>query len=234
MATFADIKTQFYDLAGGGPEGSNVYFTANQVVRWCNKALQELAEDCLHLDSEEGDDETSATFSVTGFSVWRVEIDDEVVTPISLSALARDVRRWREVVGRPRYWYIDGLAENDDTGGAVRVGLYPTPSVEYSWRAYARDFPVDVSDALDTREMEVPDWAHIGVLHSMLADALSSETRIQNLAAAGVYRGMFEDVKDRLRQRSFSKMPVERPVGSGRVRTVGIWDQLPDDIWEST
>jgi|GEM_PF-6820227 len=207
--TFAEFKALFYEAVHDA-EGTHAFFSATQVTNWTNKALREMAEATQFYDLQ-------ITFNTSSgypqyalgsniFNVWRVEVDNRKMEPTTIQRLMETRTNFRARSGRPVAYYLDGVTTNPDQ---YQIGLWEKPNATYASRALAHGMPVAVADDDEDDNMHVPDWMAYAVLWSVMSDAYKADTRVQNLEASSFYRHVFDDHLNRLKVRSFNKLPKD-------------------------
>lgn len=93
---------------------------------------------------------------------------------------------------------------------------------------YAR--PAAVNDGA----IQIPGWAHPGIVYGMVSRAFAADTPRRNLGAAAIYRNLYEDVVRRLTARSNGKLhKVWHMEGYAPTRRLGMTPRLPQHIEES-
>ncbi len=212
LSTWQDVLDAFYAITGDTQSGG-VWFSAATVESWANQILAEIGEHCDLIEKRISTVTTAGyaeyTFNTTGsttYAVKRVEVDDEKMLPTNKARIAQHDRSWETNTGTPKWFYCDGLTAFDSNG--ITVGLWPVPGTsDVSLLAVLSVAPESVDNDLGTSEVLLPLWAVPGLLWGMLAMAYSAETRLRNLKTAQVFRLMYDDVLERLRSRSFSKLP---------------------------
>ena len=236
MESWQDVKDFFFP-AVQDTEASQAFFTVDQAEAWANAALWEMGQYAQYYDLVATQNTSSGTATYTigslgtpPYGIWRAEIDDEVIRATTQDELERNDRDWPARTGKPAFYYLDTMSYIPDL---CLMGLFETPNGTYELRTYAYGVPDAVSNDSDATNVMVPQWAAYGVLWYMLSEAFLAETRRQNLDTSAFYRMLYEDVLDRLRVRSFSKIRKTWVAGTG-----GSWNEddilydLPDTIPE--
>lgn len=239
LSTWQDVLDAFYGITGDTQSGGT-WFSAATVESWANQVLVEMAE---HADIIEKDISTVTvagtaeyTFNTSGhatFGIKRLEVDNEKMTPTDKRQLFASNRSWATASGTPKWYYRDGLNDFDEAG--LPVALWPTPgSSGVAVRAVLSVAPDAVDNDTATAEVLLPLWAVPGLLWGMLAIAYNAETRLRNLKTAQVFRSMYNDVVDRLRSRSYGRLPRSVAYASKPARGHGLdWRQrFPSDGFE--
>lgn len=232
LSTYQDILDAFYAIVGDTQAGE-VWFSTDNVDSYANQCLSEIAEHCDVIEQSIATTTTAGTalyvFNAlfdNSYALKRVEVDYQKVLATSRKELYGWNRMWQAQTGPAKWYYTDGLTDFDETG--IPVALWPTPSASgVSLRAILSVAPSRVSAASGATAVRLPTWAVPGLLWGMLSMAYYAETRVQNLGAAAVYRRMYDDVLDRLRGRSYAKLP--RTVAWGSKPSYGVapsWQQL--------
>lgn len=239
LSTWQDVLDAFYGIAGDTQAGG-AWFPAATVESWANQVLVEMGEHCdiieKVIDTVTVAGTAEYTFNTTGhatFGVRRVEVDNEKMIPTDKQRLFRENRSWSTVSGQPKWYYRDGLNDFDEVG--LPVALWPNPGTsDVLLRAVLSVAPDAVDNDAGTSEVLVPLWAVPGLLWGMLETAYSAETRLRNLKTAQVFRTMYNDVVNRLRSRSFGRLPRSVAYASRPDRGHGLdWRQrFPADGFE--
>lgn len=216
LSTYQDLLDAFYAMTSD----TEVLFSTDTVDSYANQCLAEIAEHCDVIEKSVTTTTTNgeavyvfnALFDNT-YTLKRLEVDYEKMTPTNRKQLYSWNRMWQAATGPAKYYYTDGLSDFDDTG--LPVALWPTPSADgVSIRAILSVAPGTVAASSGTAVVMLPTWAVPGLLWGMLSMAYYAETRVQNLGAAAVFRRMYDDVLDRLRGRSYAKLPKTTAWGS--------------------
>jgi hypothetical protein len=206
---------------------------------WANTSLSELGEHAEYIDS--GNSTTTTLGAGIGASislgsaggylgVWRVEIDDEAIYPITTERLYRDNREWQTQRGEPQFYYMDSMA-TISTNDSINMGVWPLSSGGYKLRVISTVTADVLETASATDKVMLPLWAVPGLVWGILSNFYDSESRMQNPQVSAFYRRLFEDVMTRLKVRSFSRMKFSKAWGEGPARR-SIWDAsrlFPED-----
>ena len=239
LSTWQDILDLFYGVIGD--EASvGTWVPVATAELFANQCLVEIGESCQLIEKSISTVTVAAaaeyTFNSTGSTTYglvRIECDDEKLLATNKKQLFRWNRWWHNSTGSPKWYYRDGLNDFDEVG--LPVSLWPTPAVSgVSLRAVLSVAPDAVSNAVPTDVVTVPLWSVPILLWGMLSMAYQSETRLQNLKAAQVFRRMYVDALDRLRARSVGRLPRSMSYGSKPVRGhAPSWKQMfPADGFE--
>ncbi len=229
LSTYQDLLDAFYAVTSD----TEVLFPTATVDSYANQCLAEIAEHCDVIEQSTTTTTTAGTavyvFNAlfdNSYTLKRVEVDYEKVLATSRKELYGWNRMWQAQTGPAKWYYVDGLRDFDDTG--LPVALWPTPSASgVHLRAVYSVAPARLSAASGTALVMLPTWAVPGLLWGMLSMAYYAETRVQNLGAAAVFRRLYDDVLDRLRGRSYAKLP--KTVAWGSQPSYGCapsWQQL--------
>jgi len=230
--TWANLKTQFYGTIGD-VEGTNTFFSTTQVIQWANDCLRELGErthpyDYQFQQSGTGGDPIITFVGSNIFQVWRVEVDEEVMRPITADKLRHGDRFWETRSGVPRWYLIDEYQTDLD---AFKIRLYEIPSVDYDFVVYSYAAPTNPGDSTPTYNIHLPEWFAYSLTFGMLAKAYAAETQMKNDATAAFYQMMFDDAVLRLRVRSFGRLKNEWEFDpSSQEPRYSIWDRIPSTI----
>jgi hypothetical protein len=230
--TWANLKTQFYGTIGD-VEGTNTFFSTAQVLQWANDCLREIGERTHFYDLEYSNAGTAGdpyisftTYNV--FSVWRVEVDEEVVRPITADKLRHGDKFWEQRSGVPRWYIIDEYQTDLDE---VRIRLYETPPDDYNIVVYMYSAPLQPSDSNPTYNIHLPEWFAYSLTFGMLAKAYAAETQMRNFEIAAFYNSIYEDAILRLRARSNSRLKNEWEYQPSSQDTgFTIWNRIPATI----
>lgn len=230
--TYGDIKDQFDSIFR---DSGRYHLTDAQVDRFANRALREICERARYDDVAEEINSVSGTgeYSVTGdgYDVFRVEYDDEVLWPVTTTELKSSNRTWESRVGRPRFYYLDAITGDQD---ALTVGLYEKPNANLTngVRVWYHAYPSEaITGAFgDLSQIDIPEWASGAVVFYMLHLAYITETPMQNLGAAAVYKLMYEDILDRLVKRSRDRHPKNWVSGAPAGPSIFAINRLPQRI----
>jgi hypothetical protein len=235
VETYQNIKDFFWS-AVQDTEAQQMFFTETQVLSWLNMAMTEMAQHSHYLDNigtQNTADGTAAYVVGTDkiLAVWRAEIDDEAIRPVTTSQLRLNDRDWRTKSGWPRFYYLDNI--NTDPG-YFTMGLHSLPDNVYELRTYQYLIPADLTTGSSAHKIRVPKWAIYGVLWYMLSEAYLAETMRQNFDTSAYYRMLYEGIIDRLMLRTNDKIGA-KSWAVGATPTVGVndfWHNLPDTIPE--
>lgn len=229
--TWANIKTLFYGVVGD-TEGENTFFSTAQVVGWAQECLREIGERThfydLKYENAGSSGDPIINFASANYGIWRVEVDDEAMRPITASKLRHNDRFWESRTGRPFWYLIDEYQTDLD---AYMIRLYETPAADYTIRAFIYGVPTLMSDTNPTYNVHLPEWFAYSLAWGMLAKAYSADTQMRNEQIAGFYGGLFNDAILRLRARSFGRLKNEweyQP--EGPEAAMSIWDRIPSTI----
>lgn len=239
VSTWQDILDLFYGVIGDDAT-VGTWVPATTAELFANQCLVEIGESCSL------NEKTISTVTVAGTSEYvfnstgnetyglvRVECDEQKLLATNKKQLFRWNRWWHSSSGTPKWYYRDGLNDFDEVG--LPVALWPKPAAsDVSLRAVLSVAPDAVDNDSPTDVVTVPLWAVPVLLWGMLSLAYQSETRLQNLKAAQVFRRMYADALDRLRARSVGRLPRAMSYGSKPVRGhVPSWRQMfPADGFE--
>lgn len=239
LSTWQDVQDLFYGVVGD-TAAAGTWFPEDTVESFANQCLVEMGEHCQICEKTVATTTVAGTaayvFNTTGhetFGLVRVEVDDEKMLATNRKQLYRWNRLWQDASGSPKWYYRDGLNDFDEVG--LPVALWPTPGTSgVSLRAVLSVAPDAVDNDSPTDVVTIPLWAVPGLLWGMLSMAYQSETRLQNLKTAQVFRRMYADVLDRLRARSVGRLPRVVAYGRKPVRSrAPSWQQLfPSDGFE--
>ncbi len=230
--TWANIKTVFYGVVGD-VEGENTFFSTAQAIGWAYECLREVAARTHLYDYKMENSGTGGAATVifgTGsiYGVWRVEIDDEVIYPITAEKLRANDRAWESRSGTARRYVLDEYQTDLDT---YTLRLYEIPAADYDVTVYAYGVPALMSDTNPTYNVHLPEWFAYSLVWGMLAKAYSADTQMRNEQIAAFFRGLWDDAVMRLRVRSFGRLRNEweyQP--EGPEFTPSIWDRIPSTI----
>lgn len=229
--TWANIKTVFYGVVGD-VEGENTFFSLAQTLGWAQECMREAGErthfyDLKYENSGDGGNNT-IYLSSDIYGVWRVEIDDEALRPITGEKLRHGDRFWESRTGVARWYLLDEYQTNLDS---FAIRLYETPSADYDIDVYAYAAPILMMDSSPTYNVHLPEWFAYSLAWGMLAKAYSADTQMRNEQIAGFFRGLWNDAILRLRVRSFGRLKNEweyQPEGPELQSS--IWDRIPSTI----
>lgn len=231
--TWANLKTVFYGVVGD-VEGENTFFSTAQVVGWAQECLREAGERThfydLKYENAGTADDPYVTFTSVIYGVWRVEVDDEPMRPITGDKLRHGDRFWESRTGTARWYLLDEYQTDIDQ---YKIRLYETPSADYEVTIYAYGQPTLMSDSNPTYNVHLPEWFAYSLVWGMLAKAYSADTQMRNEQIAGFFKSIWEDAVMRLRVRSFGRLKNEwayQPAGPEIA--MSIWDRLPTTITE--
>ena len=211
-------------------ETDQFFITPAQMSSFANKALDEIVESAQHIEgvvtdtTEIGQNEYESRTLMP--RILRVEVDGKPIRPTTQLELRKYGHDWLSHTGRPERYYLDGLRTNTEK---TYIGLYPASSAEYVLRVTYIAEPATVSLAV---AMNIPEWCSEAVVWSMLADIYLVDTEIMNVEASAFYRYLFEGYVDRIRARSFSKLPKAWSYQTGPAydRHHTDWDNFPEEI----
>ena len=235
METLQDLYDMFFPILQDTEDG-NAFFTVSQARNWANGAVLIIAEHAKHLDYSGTVAVVSGNSrieigSVLG-GVWRVEIDNKAIRPISKKRLRESDRDWSIRTGQPTFYF---LAEENADPDRYFIGLYPKSDASYTATVYCYAKPATFgAEDPATGRPQVPKWALPAVLWYMLANAYTADTIKQNHDLAAFYNRLFNDTLGRLQTRNASRLNKQWVVGSsgGRRKKYDLWDNLPDTIPE--
>ena len=229
--TWANLKTVFYGVVGD-TEGENTFFSTAQVVGWAQECLREVGERThfydLKYENAGAASDPMVLFGAANYGIWRVEVDDEAMRPITGDKLRHGDRFWESRTGTPHWYLLDEYQTDLDE---YRIRLYETPAADYAVDIFAYGIPTLMSDTNPTYNVHLPEWFAYSLVWGMLAKAYSADTQMRNEQIAGFFRGLFEDAILRLRVRSFGRLKNEweyQP--EGPEIAMSIWDRLPTTI----
>lgn len=230
--TWANIKTQFYGTIGD-VEGTNTFFSTAQVMQWATDCMRELAErthfyDLAYANAGTGGDPYVIFSSTNIFQVWRVEVDEELVRPITADKLRHGDKFWESRSGVPRWYIIDEYQTDLDS---TKIRLYETPASDYAVVVYLYAAPTVPSDTNPTYNIHLPEWFAYSLVFGMLAKAYAADTQMRNDSIAAFYQSVYNDAVLRLRLRSFGRLKNEweyQP--SSQDQGFSIWDRIPATI----
>ena len=228
--TWANIKTVFYGVVGD-TEGENAFFSTAQVLGWAHECMREAGERTHFYDIVDSNSGSSGFATVTigpNYGIWRIEIDDEAIRPITGDKLRHGDRFWESRTGVVRWYLLDEYQTALDT---PTIRLYETPAADYDIDVYAYSIPSLMSDLYPTYNVHLPEWLAYSLVWGMLAKAYSADTQMRNEQIAGFFAGLWNDAILRLRVRSFGRLKNEweyQPEGP-ELRTT-IWDRIPSTI----
>ena len=232
METYGDVFDAFYPLIGDSIT-AGTFVNSTQAYALANKAVRNLADEsrCIDVITALTWTASSSTWVPTSgadydfVSLWRVEVDDEKVLPITKDELRRRDREWQQRTGTPYLYYLDEEAR--DAAGNMTIGLYPTPDANVTVRFYAA---INGYRGNNTTEyIQLPKWAVPGVLYSMLADFYRMPGVRRNMQASKFYKALYDDVKARLVQESNARLPKDRCVGGAKKQDL-VTDKYRGDI----
>ena len=230
MSSYAEVLTAFDDLTG---DTGRYHFTADQVDRFANRAMEEICERSRHITKSKLINVAAGTSEYSldsgSYDVFRVEYDKEALSPITQNSLRAHDRVWSSRTGLPRYYYLDEITSNQDF---LTVGLWQTPntSLAFGLRIVHHAVPAPVTSSSPTTLMEIPDWAASAVLYYMLNIAYTADTKVQDFSAAALYEMLYNDVLDRLVMRSRDQNPKNWVSGSTARKSVNVLNRLPQRI----
>jgi hypothetical protein len=230
--TWANLKTQFYGTIGD-VEGTNTFFSIAQVAQWANDRLREVGERTHFYDyvvSGSGDSGVAEiNFSSSNvFGLWRVEIDEEAVKPITADKLRHGDKFWESRTGTPRWYLQDEYQTNLDS---ITLRLYEIPDADYDFVAYAYAAPIVINDTYPTYNVHLPEWFAYSLVFGMLAKAYAAETQMRDENIAAIYQKMWDDAVLRLRVRSNGRLKNEWEFEpSDQAPRGSIWDRIPSTI----
>ena len=218
MRTYQEIMDVVRELTSD-PVGDSRLITDTQMDLWANMCLHEMVEHSEFLETEETANTTgggTGAVAITGdpIRVLRVEIEDEAIYPTTTRDLYKLSRTWQAQTGRPRWYYMDSL--RDYQSDYLYLNLWPLPNAVYSVRAVVSQAPKELDSTIPTNNVEVPLWATPGLVWGILYRFYEAETRMQSNQASQLFKMMYEDVVDRLKVRSYSKLGRSKAWGSGR------------------
>lgn len=237
--TFQELADLFYGFVGDS-EANQDFFTTTQVEFYANKALQSINEEAEYYEylepfvtvsgtSEYILNETGATAlndrsGNTTLSLSRLEVDDERIYPITQSELRRHDQDYQSRSGEPYWYYRDEIQVDEE----FRIGLWREPNAVFSCMAYLVIVPRALSFNEASLNVQIPGWAMGAMLYSMLADAYSTAGKLHNRKTAKYFRVMYVDIVDRLKARSFGKLPIRQVFGeSGRRKRFSVHSLIP-------
>jgi hypothetical protein len=219
VSSWQDVLDTFYGIVKD-TEAAQTWLTTTQAEAWANQCLAELAEYTLPVDkaivwaATAGEPQYALNTTGSGtLEVKLVEVNDEAIPRTTQRELWASSPTWQEHTGQPRFYYTDGLNGFDSEG--LDIAFWPTPETTDSLRVTLAVVPDAVDNAAMTNPVMLPLWAVPGLLWGMLSVAYKAETRLQNLSTAQLFRTMFEDVMERLRMRSYDRVPVRVVFGGG-------------------
>jgi hypothetical protein len=229
--TYADILAAFNDVTR---DSGRYFFTAAQVDRFANRAVDEVARRSRCILENEVVNSVSGTLeyaiSADGYAVRRVEYDGEALMPISHDKLRYADRNWEQRSGRPKFYYLDEIYDSQEY---LTVGVWEAPSTDdVNIRIWYDAVPRALENDKPTAEVEVPDWAVGSVLFYMLYLAYTSDTKMQNFQTAAIYKLMYEDIMGRLELRSNDRNPKKWVSGQPSTPSLSILNRLPQRITE--
>ena len=235
MNTWTDIRNAFYDVIGDPQRALVPVATAE---RWANLGLYDLCEAALYNDTAATQNVVASTalYSISDdvYEIFRVEYDDEVLTPITNDDLARDGRDYQYRTGKPRFYTLDEMYTETASPDKVYVRLWETPSSNLTngLRVWYHGYPDDVDNDSPGTDIDVPDWAVGAVLFYMLARAYESQYSVgmQNFDTAAFYAMMYEDIRDRLVIRSRERVPKRWVAGASAGPSANVMNRLPDRV----
>jgi len=228
--TWTEIRAAFRDITGD--TDANI-FSAETAVRWANLGLRDLCDAARYVDSQHVVSTASGTgtygIAAGGYDVFRVEYDDCALLPITRDQLRNHGRDWASRSGTPRFYYLTEMSATPDY---LYVGLWEKPpSLTNGLRIWYHGYPTDVSDSTPSSEIVVPDWAVGGVLFYMLIQAYTADTVVRDLGAADLYQMMYDDLKERLVDRSRDRQSrKEWQAGSPAGPSLNVLNRLPDRV----
>lgn len=232
--TWANLKTVFYGVVGD-TEGTNTFFSTAQVLGWAVECMREAAQRTHFRDAkfEQGVSSGTASFNFGGaviYGIWRVEVDDEAMRPITGDKLRHSDRYWESRTGKPQWYLVDEYQTDNDP---FTIRLYETPDADVDVDVYYYSAPVVLSDSTPTYNVNAPEWFAYAIVWGMLAKAYAADTQMRNDQIAQFYAGLWNDAIMRLRVRSFGRLKNEWEYQDGTDPVaMSIWDRLPTTIPE--
>lgn len=231
MNTWGDIRSTFRAMVG---DPDAYFFTAAQVLSWANRGLRDLAQYAQYRDKRIDKTVLMASEGVNLGSdvlrIWRaegtVQGTYQALYPTTKTHLVKSYRYWFNVTGTPRNYYLDLQRASSDTV----VGLYPIPASSTDFYFYCHVVPTEVSDGDTAAEVDVPNWAVASVLYYMLYQAYSADTKLQDFDRADFWKLMYDRQRDRLKQRSLSKVIPDKDWRSHRRVYPDIGMQSPEYV----
>lgn len=230
MSAYSEVLNAFNEITG---DTRRYHFTAAQVDRFANRALEEICERARYIETFVMKNVVSGTseYSIVedGYDITRVEFDGEFLFPITRDTLKHADRDWSSREGLPRFYYLDQITGTQDK---LTVGLWETPSTSatFGMRIWYHKVPTAVSAASSVSIMEIPDWASSAVLYYMLNIAYTADTKVQDFGAAALYEMMYQDVLDRLILRSRDGNPKKWVSGGPATPSRNVLNRLPQRI----
>ena len=230
--TWANIKDLFYEFVGDR-EGVHQFFTAAQLQGWLHESMREVAERTHFKDVEATQTATenlpTSNVPTYMYEVWRVEVDDEYVRPITAYEIRKQDRFWQERTGKI-YWYLlDEYQTNPDT---IVIRWFEIPASDAEFSIYGYGNPGLPNDSTDTNAMNVPEWFAYALLWGILARAYDADTQMRNRDISAFFRMMWDDAIMRLRIRSNGRLEGWAPDHYSTDRSLSIWNNLPRTIPE--
>lgn len=227
--SWANIKTFFYGVIGD-TEGTNTFFSTAQVLDVAKSCLREIGDrtHCYDMVTSGSLQIGTPVVGTSGYGVWRVEVDDHVVRPITSDKLRHTDPFWETRSGEPWFYLID---EFSTTPSALNIRLYEIPDDDYTYRIYTYGEPSEPSDSVPTNLIHLPEWFAYALVWGMLAKIYGADTPMRNEEIASFYGMLFEDAVMRLRARSFSRLANEWEMDpSDQEYKYSIWNRIPSTI----
>ena len=227
LSTYGDV-VDFVRSIIKDPSASSRLASAGQMEIWANSAMAEISEHAEYIDYVLETNTSAGTSTVTfagdplPLDLWRVEIDDKVIYPITTRKLYQSSRTWQTQTGTPRWYYLDSMRTLTNPG--VKFGLWPKANGAYKITAFYKVIADELDSDAPTDKVMLPLWAVPGLAWGILSRFYESESRMQNLKTAQFYRTLFEHTMERVRARSFSRQGSWDAYGKGRTR------KIPDDF----
>lgn len=232
MSTYASILGSFNDITR---DTGRYYFTNAQVDRFAMRALTEMCERARYKDTYQNINAVAGTLeyaiSAAGYDVTRVEYDGSILIPINRDELRHADRDWSQRSGSPKYYYLDEIYDSQEY---LTVGIWEAPSANLASgvTVWYHAVPTAPAYTATSTEVDIPDWASGAMLFYMLYIAYTADTKMQNFAAAAIYKLMYEDLLERLVMRSRSKNPKKWASGSSSGPNLSVLNRLPQRITE--
>lgn len=227
--SWANVKTIVYGVLGD-TEGTNAFFSVAQVLDVCKSCLREIGERTHYYDMVVSGSLQIGTPTVgtNGYGVWRVEVDDHVVRPITSDKLRHTDPFWATRTGEPWFYLID---EFGTIPAQLFIRLYEIPDQDYTYKIFTYGEPTEPSDSVPTNLIHLPEWFAYCLAYGMLAKMFGYDTPMRNEEVASFYHNLFEDAIMRLRIRSFSRLSNEWEMNpSDQEYHYSIWSRLPSTI----
>ena len=233
--TWQNVKDLFYETIGDR-EADGHFFATATVTDFANDAIYEASHRTRYCDYYEAGTTVAGTalVAVTAgrhVQVWRVEVDDEKMIPITTDEIRRRDRYWASRTGTPRFYMLD---EYQLVGDVPLIRLFETPNTTgTAVKIYAYGPQYIITDASPTQNINVPEWFAYALLFGMLCRAYEADTEMQSFEKAEFYRMLWEDAMGRLRGRSFSRLAKRwefKP--QGKKRGLDIRNRIPEHIPE--